>query len=367
MTYQSDNYGTGEPVRTETLIPAACNASRDQDHVSEPALRQFPGPGVMLRLIALGLRLFVRPVLSVFGRFPRLRWPYALLNRLAVALPPPRRVRRQKVTLPNCGAELITPLNEATTDAAILYLHGGGFITCGLHTHRRLTADIARAAGCPALAVDYRMLPHHGMSEALADALDGFRALVERGHPADAISVVGDSAGGYLAVATALAAPRAGLGRPVSVAAMSPMTSIDPDFDIDPDAADALFPPAALRAICHMLATKPAAGEGFVPKPRLRSEDLAQLPPTLIQVGSREILTAPAVDLAHRIAAADVPCEVQIWEGQFHVFQAAAFLAAPARAAIAEIGAFLKTQTFNRGSDRICGGSNPVGDAGHAL
>ncbi|PQM44535.1 hypothetical protein C1Y40_05304 [Mycobacterium talmoniae] len=50
-----------------------------------------------------------------------------------------------------------------------------------------------------------------------------------------------------------------------------------------------------------------------------------------------------AEELATRIAAAGVPCTLQIWDGQFHVFQAAAPVLAPARAAVSEIGAFLRT------------------------
>lgn len=48
---------------------------------------------------------------------------------------------------------------------------------------------------------------------------------------------------------------------------------------------------------------------------RLASTDLRQLPPTLIQVGTREVLYDGAEELADRIAAAGVPCRLQVWEG----------------------------------------------------
>ncbi|OHU98583.1 hypothetical protein BKN37_20465 [Mycobacterium talmoniae] len=305
---------------------------------------RFPGPGAPSVLLAGLLATFVRPVIALFARFPEAWWPVGWVDRAAMLLPRPRRVSRRPVALPYCRAELLTPTaTSGDSGSAILYLHGGGFIVCGLHTHRRLAADVAYAAGRPALAIGYRQLPHHGLGEALADAVDGFRALTARGYtPAD-ISVVGDSAGGYLAVATALTVARLGLGRPGAVVLMSPMTSVDPDLPAADGAHDPLLTGSTVRALSHKLAAKPAPPGISLPLPRLAHEDLSDLPPTLIQVGTREVLRDGAEELATRIAAAGVPCTLQIWDGQFHVFQAAAPVLAPARAAVSEIGAFLRT------------------------
>lgn len=321
------------------------------DHTgrNRPELVRFPGPGLVSRVLAALLVTFVRPVISLFARFPDARWPFALVDGAAIVLPRPRKVHRRTVALPSCRAELIKPRSVADSGIAILYLHGGGFITCGLHTHRRLAADIAHAAERPALAVCYRQLPRHGLGEALEDAVDGFRALIAQGYSAENISVVGDSAGGYLAVATALAVARAGLGRPHALALMSPMTWVDPDFPVDDDADDPLLTGSTIRAISRKLAAVAAQPVAELPPVRLASADLRQLPPTLIQVGTREVLYDGAQELADRIAAAGVPCQLQVWEGQFHVFQAAALLMAPARAAVAEIGAFLRSVEVKRG------------------
>jgi len=308
----------------------------------KPELIRFPGPGTVSVLIAGLLATFVRPVIALFARFPDARWPFGWVDRAAALLPRPLRVTRRKVNLPHCRAELLTPQAVPRDHrAAILYLHGGGFITCGLHTHRRLVADVANAAGRPALAIDYRQLPHHGLGEALDDAVAGFSALLTRGYAASDISIVGDSAGGYLAVATALTVARHGLGRPGAVVAMSPITSVDPDFAVADGVFDPLLTVPTVRALGRKLAAKPVAPDSAIPLPRLANEDLRALPPTLIQVGTREVLTAGAEELATHIGAAGVRCELQVWEGQFHVFQAAAIVLAPARAAISEIGAFL--------------------------
>jgi len=320
-------------------------AGAESDPGRTPTVLRVGGPGAFSRIAAVLMVLFVRPVIALFGRFPELRWPFGLVDRAAMALPRPRRVVRHAVALPHCRAELLTPAAAAGAGSAMLYLHGGGFIVCGLHTHRHLTADVARAAGCPALAVDYRQLGRHGLGEALEDAVDGFRALLDRGYSPDRISIVGDSAGGYLAVITALAVTRLGLGRPAALAVMSPMTCVDPEFSADGAAADPLLTAPVIRALSRKLAARPSTSDLPPPAPSLMTEDLASLPPTLIQTGTREILARGAQDLADHVAAAGVACELQLWEGQFHVFQAAAMLAMPpARTAVAEIGAFLRVR-----------------------
>lgn len=307
----------------------------------QPAIRrEFPGPGALSKVVAIVLRIFVRPVIALFVRFPEARWPFAMADWAAWLIPRPYGVRRYPVSLPDCRAELLIPAH-ATAGRAILYLHGGGFIVCGLNTHRRLTADIARAAGCPALAVGYRQMPQHGLGEALEDAVAGFRALLARGYSSEDIGIVGDSAGGYLAVATALAVVRQGLGRPGGLVLMSPMTGVDPDLALAP-VDDPLLTAPVVAVLSRKLAAKPAVSSAVLPHRRLAADDLSTLPPTLVQVGTREVLRAGAEELADSIADAGVPCELQTWSGQFHVFQAGAIVLTAAREAIAEIGSFLR-------------------------
>ncbi|PQM44536.1 Carboxylesterase LipF [Mycobacterium talmoniae] len=134
---------------------------------ASPDVVRFPGPGAPSVLLAGLLATFVRPVIALFARFPEAWWPVGWVDRAAMLLPRPRRVSRRPVALPYCRAELLTPTaTSGDSGSAILYLHGGGFIVCGLHTHRRLAADVAYAAGRPALAIGYRQLPHHGLGEA---------------------------------------------------------------------------------------------------------------------------------------------------------------------------------------------------------
>ncbi|WP_102144393.1 alpha/beta hydrolase [Mycobacterium hubeiense] len=295
----------------------------------------------MSLVLATALAVFVRPVISAFARWPHGPWPFGAVDAMARLLLRPRHTYRRAVRLPNCPAEMITPVSARPGDA-ILYLHGGGFITCGLNTHRRLAADIARAAASTALAVCYRQLRKAKLAEALDDAVDGYRELLARGHAPGDISIVGDSAGGYLALATALAVQRLGLGRPGAVVVISPVTSVDAEAPSLIDFDDPLLTAPALRAIWRMLSDGGPDADRYLPL-----NELANLPPTLIQVGTREVVYPGSLVLAGQLAVAGVPHQLQIWEGQFHVFQAAAPVLEPARRAVAEIGTFLQDKTFH--------------------
>lgn len=86
--------------------------------------------------------------------------------------------------------------------ATIVYYHGGGFVVGGLHSHDSICAEICAASGHPVIAVDYRLSPEHPFPHDFADALAAFRAIAAEGRP---VVVMGDSAGGNLAAAVALA------------------------------------------------------------------------------------------------------------------------------------------------------------------
>lgn len=81
----------------------------------------------------------------------------------------------------------------------VLYLHGGGMVVGGLHSHDDVCAEIRAETGLTVVAADYRLLPEHPTPAALEDALAVARHLARTGP----ILLAGDSAGGFLAACTA--------------------------------------------------------------------------------------------------------------------------------------------------------------------
>lgn len=83
----------------------------------------------------------------------------------------------------------------------VVYLHGGGFVVGGLHSHDDVCAEICAATGLRVVSVEYRLAPEHPHPAAFDDALAVTRAIAAE--PAGPLVLAGDSAGGALAAAVA--------------------------------------------------------------------------------------------------------------------------------------------------------------------
>ena len=304
------------------------------------------GASLRSRALAFGLRHTVRPLLDQWARLPFDLFPANVLETAARLLPAPEGTRWRGVMLPQCRAELVIGPDVPDTPGqggAILYLHGGAFLTCGINTHRRMVARISAAAGVPALNVGYRQMPHEPITESIADGLTGLRWLLEQGHRIEDITIAGDTAGGYLAIAVASVAMDAGLGRPAGVVALSPLLDFDPAGKAghrNADACDCF----SLKAISRLTdvttnldTRRGVSGQRTCPV----NMPLHDMPPVLMHCGSTEILLADVELMASRLVAAGVPCDVTVWDRQVHVFQFAASWLPEARAAIAEVGEFI--------------------------
>lgn len=269
-------------------------------------------------------------------------------DRFAAPLVPPRGILRIPVT---CGKGLrgewlwrddnIKAVREA--GAAILYIHGGAFISCGINTHRRLAAKIGQAADIPILNIAYRQLPAAHITDTIDDCVTAYKYLLDNGFPARRIIIAGDSAGGGLAFLTAMTARRRALPMPAGIVALSPFTDLDNTFRINhPNAGrDPYIPTEALGVLArwgfHCDSTLDPAWSPI-------NGDFTGLPPILVQVGSTEILLSDAERLAQRCAESNVPCTLQIWDRAPHVFQIGSDLLPEARVAIHDVATFVQHQ-----------------------
>ncbi|MBJ8342009.1 alpha/beta hydrolase fold domain-containing protein [Antrihabitans sp. YC3-6] len=267
---------------------------------------------------------------------------------LAAPLRAPRGTLREQVQFANFRAEWLWHNSidgpSKPTGGAIVYLHGGAFVAGGLHSHRRLAAKIASASALPLLNVDYRQLPKGHITDSVDDAVQAYRYLLDQGFAPEKIILAGDSAGGGLAFAAALAIRDRGLATPAAIVAIAPFADFDstrraahPNDSIDPVMSAFLLSVPVLQGF---------ATDGIVdPAWSPVNHDFTGLPPVLIQVGSTEVLRDDAEQLARRCAEAGVPCTLQVWDHAIHDFHVAADVLPDARAAIAEIGKFVHSIT----------------------
>lgn len=108
----------------------------------------------------------------------------------------------------------------------LVYLHGGGFIRGSLNLGRANASEIAATSGLPVLAVGYRQAPEHPYPAAPDDVLTAWLALRAQGWAATQMAVIGESAGGTLALNLLPRLQAMGEPPPVSIAALSPMADL---------------------------------------------------------------------------------------------------------------------------------------------
>lgn len=233
---------------------------------------------------------------------------------------------------------------DADPRRRLLYVHGGAFEAGSPLSHRSLTTRIAQATGMPVLAVDYRLQPEHDRQDALDDVDAAWALLCARGPdgpaPLHTAHLMGDSAGGNLALGLAQRLRDGGARQPDAVAVFAPLT-------------DSTF---ASPSWHDNLATDPFLGPGFrrlldVPRSllvlglwaatRIRPDDprvspalgdLHDLPPTLVQVSDDEMLRDDGIRYARAARAAGSPVQLQVWPRLVHVWQAFADLPEAAEA-----------------------------------
>ncbi|MGH7038931.1 MAG: alpha/beta hydrolase [Stellaceae bacterium] len=258
--------------------------------------------------------------------------------------PPPRGFATLTVDAGGVPAECVIP--PATSRAApgarhVLFLHGGGYAGGSPRLYRNLTWRLAAAAEAALLCLDYRLAPEHPFPAALDDAFAGYGFLLAEGLDPRRIVLIGDSAGGGLVFALMLRLRDEGGPLPGAAIALSPWTDLaltGPSLH-ENAAADPMIDPDKVPPLADYYL---AGADPRTPYASPLYGDLAGLPPTLIQVGSDEVLRDDSVRMAERLRAAGVNVALEIWPRMPHVWHAFAPLVPESRRAIARIGAFLR-------------------------
>jgi epsilon-lactone hydrolase len=232
---------------------------------------------------------------------------------------------------------------DAQKGAVILYFHGGAYVAGTAQAFRHLAGHIASRGGAVAFVPDYRLAPEHRYPAPVEDAKAVYRGLSEQG--ASAIAIVGDSAGGGLAlvllsIAQAEALAERGLA-PCAGAAMSPWADLALAGSSLKDRADAdpfLTLDALTRAADQYLDGQDPQAPGASPL----YGNLHGLPPVQLHTGTDEILFDDARRYAERAREASVDVTVHVWEGMPHVFQSNVGKLAAADQSLDLIGNFFR-------------------------
>lgn len=280
------------------------------------------------------IRLLLRPFLAPWIPL----WVQRFWSEFtALSTKGPSGLRSVELEMGGVGGVELTS-HDTRPDRVLLYLHGGAYVLGGPASHSKLAAQVGYAAGATVYLPDYRLAPEHPFPAALDDSLAAYRWLLKRG--AQCIAIAGDSAGGGLAVATAMAIRDAKLPPPAALALISPWVDLTLSGESHQTRArrDPMLRTAWLKFAVERYAYRLPQNEPLI-SPLFGS--LTNLPPMLIQVGSEEILLSDSEVLAKRARAAGVHVQFKCYEGMWHVFQANAGSLPESDQALTEIGAFL--------------------------
>jgi acetyl esterase/lipase len=204
----------------------------------------------------------------------------------------------------------------AASTSAILFIHGGGYHLGDAASYRGFASQIAVKTGCAVFAVDYPLAPEHPFPSAYYAILRAADWLTA-GHT-QAYAVMGDSAGGGLALALARGVPSG--RKPRSVAVFSPWTDLaltGSSFN-DPATTDPVFKPDVLAGLAQSYLNG-ADPQDWRASPLYGIPN--EPPPMLIQVGTHELLLDDATRYAKAVAGKGGEVRLELYEGLHHVFQ----------------------------------------------
>lgn len=270
----------------------------------------------------------------------------AMFDGMGAPLPEGAKVEEIKVGSLLCYR--VTPAG-ADTNRIIEYYHGGGYIFGSFKSHGGMATEIAAAANCQLFFVEFRRAPENPHPAPLEDAVAGYRWLLDNGYKSENIAFVGDSAGGGLCVAAAIAVRDAGLPLPAALAPISPWADLacaGPSYT-DRASIDPFINPDMIKGMSAV-----ALGETDAKTPTISPvyADLKGLPPMLIQVGEREILFSDSETLAKKVADAGGQAKLDEWKGMIHVWHLFYPMLSEARDAIGQIGSYVAKET---GAQRV--------------
>lgn len=225
----------------------------------------------------------------------------------------------------------------------LLYLHGGGWTLFSIDTHDRLMREYAERIGCAVVGLDYSLSPEHRFPRALEDVdacVDWLRtAGSTMGLSADRIAIGGDSAGGNLALSTAIRMRERGATLPVALLLNYAALDTEPRPSYKRyDGHPYMLNVDEMRDFWVSYLGKPSTDN---PHARPILADLKGLPPVHLCIAECDILADQNTELASRLKAAGVEVSSRVYEGATHSFLEAVSISECAERAIQEASDWL--------------------------
>jgi len=284
-------------------------------------------------VIRAGLRasrpLFASHRISVDGK-------RALFHAFTSAARPPKGTRFERITIAGVPVERVLP-SKGGTNGTLIYLHGGAYALGSAKGYRGLVAHLATAAGMTALIPDYSRAPEARYPVALEEMVAVYSRLLEDGLDPKITVIAGDSAGGGLTLALAMALRDRGIAAPAALGLICPWANLAIDVDrLRPTLRDPLILPSMTAAWAPQYA---GTVDPMLPGISPVYGDMRDLPPIVIHTAGDDPIRCDASDIAKAVAAAGAPAvDHRVFENLWHVFHLQVSVLPEAGEAVADLG-----------------------------
>lgn len=243
------------------------------------------------------------------------------------ALAKPSVARVDDLLIPARDGELLPARLFAATDTSqalplVVYFHGGGWLLGSIDSHETATRLLAISSGAAVLSVGYRRGPESRFPTAVDDAYDAVVWASQEGNlegiDVSRVAVAGDSAGGNLAAATAIALRASQAVELAHQLLVYPVTTCDLDrgFDLDYEGV-MLYRDELQWHQDNYLRSPQDAGD---PRVSVLDADLAGLPPTSLVLAECDPIRPQGAHFADALKAAGVDVVVHETPGLIHGF-----------------------------------------------
>src|SRR3954454_9221954 len=221
---------------------------------------------------------------------------------------------------PDISVRIYKPRDAGTGLPGVYFIHGGGMILGNVAGEDPVATLICDQVGAVVVSVEYRLSPEHPHPAPVEDCYAGLQWMAahadELGFDADRLAVYGGSAGGGLAIATAL------LARDRGGPALKFMMPIYPMIDDRHETASSqeivdigIWDRAGNIEAWQWYLGGKEADQYAAPT---RAEDVSGLPPAFIDVGIVDLFRDEDIAFAQRLMQAGVPCELHVHPGSYH-------------------------------------------------
>jgi acetyl esterase/lipase len=288
---------------------------------SVPFRRPWEGPAGRLHNVGAAV---TRTVLRAFIGYatslpiPEFRSVEILIDEICrIVLPP--FLKRLGVTVQEAELGGVSVLEyrprDGTPRAAILYLHGGGFIGTSPSMYAAFTGWIAHETACPVFVPDYRLAPEFPYPASLLDAALVYEAMLASGLPATGLFLAGDSGGGNLAAGLLVELRGRHLPMPAGLILFSPEVSLALDEPSITENAQRDILPWNIPVRPYLNGLEPRDERASV-----GDADLRGFPPTLVAFGGDEMFRDPIHRFVERLRRSGVDTTAIEEPDMFHVF-----------------------------------------------